>query len=300
MPKKRPPSRDNPTFRGRMQICADRAGNVNQLAAKSGIGQSTIRTYFKGVEPPRDFLTAIARAANVSVGWLAAGLGPVDPSTDQASPVDEAVLRAFRNKLDFLAKYWVNYETLAGEAGLHPDDLDAIRFNRPPTIFELAAIARKTGTDAREMLGLQHKSTGIDSFKLTPPGKKDISVDDGPSRTFTLEEGLKMHALVHSLLKMFESEPHRCFTQPDDTMESSLLKDDVAIVREQNTITVPDCYLIQSATREFIARAVPTDNAIVLSYDNPHYNRVGEINYNPQKHICIGRVVARLTATKRG
>jgi transcriptional regulator with XRE-family HTH domain len=70
-------------FSARMAECARRVGSVNALARKAGIAQSTIRPYFDGGEPKRPHLVAIARASGVSVGWLVAGEGSMEPDEEE-------------------------------------------------------------------------------------------------------------------------------------------------------------------------------------------------------------------------
>lgn len=72
-------------FVSRMELCADRMGSVNALAKKAGIPQSTIRRYFSGGEPGRAHLVAIARAAGVSISWLASGEEEAAPSGQAAT-----------------------------------------------------------------------------------------------------------------------------------------------------------------------------------------------------------------------
>lgn len=65
---------DNLAFQERLQKCVQLAGgNKNKLAKLSGVPLNTLLRYFSGSEPSRDKLAQIARAANVSVGWLTAG-----------------------------------------------------------------------------------------------------------------------------------------------------------------------------------------------------------------------------------
>ncbi len=67
---------DDTGFRRRMAMAAERAGNASRLARASGISRRAIGDYLAGsAEPVRSRLLAMARAAGVSVGWLAAGEG---------------------------------------------------------------------------------------------------------------------------------------------------------------------------------------------------------------------------------
>lgn len=58
-------------FIERMNAIAKKVGSVNALAKKAGISQGGIRRYFSGGEPSRIQLIALAKAADVSVAWLA-------------------------------------------------------------------------------------------------------------------------------------------------------------------------------------------------------------------------------------
>lgn len=85
MPKvTRPPAPDHEAFIGRLKICEQRVGNESKWAREAGISQSTIRGYTaRNVEPPRNVLIELARAAGVSALWLATGEGPIE--TKQAA-----------------------------------------------------------------------------------------------------------------------------------------------------------------------------------------------------------------------
>lgn len=92
-------------FPSRMSLCATRVGSVNALARKAGIAQSTIRPYFEGSEPKRPHLVAIARAAGVSVSWLATGEGTPVPGSSGDTPstagnLNEHVLIPFYQEPD--------------------------------------------------------------------------------------------------------------------------------------------------------------------------------------------------------
>ena len=85
MPKvTRPRATDHEAFIARLKVCEKRVGNESKWAREAGISQSTIRGYTaRKVEPPRNVLIALARAAGVSTLWLAMGEGPIE--TKQAA-----------------------------------------------------------------------------------------------------------------------------------------------------------------------------------------------------------------------
>lgn len=63
---------------GRLRICAQLAGSGDALAEKARIPRRTLENYLSGESEPKvSRLVSIARAANVSLEWLASGVGPM-------------------------------------------------------------------------------------------------------------------------------------------------------------------------------------------------------------------------------
>ena len=74
-------------FITRMAEAASLAGNATRLAEKTHISRRAIGEYLAGnAEPSRPRLVAIAKAAGVSVDWLATGEGPKWPNDRVANP----------------------------------------------------------------------------------------------------------------------------------------------------------------------------------------------------------------------
>lgn len=59
---------------------------VTAFGRRCGIGEATLRKYFKGTLPNIENLIAMADAANVSIEWLAAGRGPKQRGAAPAPP----------------------------------------------------------------------------------------------------------------------------------------------------------------------------------------------------------------------
>lgn len=64
--------------------------SVTAFGRRCGIGEATLRKYFKGTLPNIENLIAIADAANVSIEWLAAGRGPKQRGAAQATAPSHA------------------------------------------------------------------------------------------------------------------------------------------------------------------------------------------------------------------
>lgn len=89
-------------FIERMKVCADRVGSVSALAKAAGISQSGIRRYFSGGEPSRRQLIALARAADVSVAWLAAGeAGSSSPTSESGEATSGVESQANSEMADY-------------------------------------------------------------------------------------------------------------------------------------------------------------------------------------------------------
>lgn len=84
------------SFIARMEVCARRVGSVSALAREAGISQGGIRRYFAQGEPSRPHLVAIARAARVSLEWLATGEGPIEPPGEEGGISSD--LRAYAER----------------------------------------------------------------------------------------------------------------------------------------------------------------------------------------------------------
>lgn len=75
------------SFADRIAFIAERTGSAAELARRTGISRRAIGTYLAGTaEPSRTNLILMAEAADVAVGWLAAGEGQIMPAYGDAAP----------------------------------------------------------------------------------------------------------------------------------------------------------------------------------------------------------------------
>ena len=93
---------DRLKFRERLRVCADKAGSIYALAQKAGFPANTLRRYLVDSEPTRPKLIAIAKAAGVSVQWLATGEQDVGISSNPEVPKDTIWIDGFRERFQLL------------------------------------------------------------------------------------------------------------------------------------------------------------------------------------------------------
>jgi hypothetical protein len=67
---------DHDKFVSRLEEISSALGSRAALAKAAGLAPTSLQAYFQNSEPTRPVLIGLARAGNVSVGWLASGQGP--------------------------------------------------------------------------------------------------------------------------------------------------------------------------------------------------------------------------------
>ena len=71
-------------FGDRLKKAAALIGGQLELSKKTGISSRSINAYvMESADPAREKVVAMAKAAGVSVAWLAAGIGPMQPGQEE-------------------------------------------------------------------------------------------------------------------------------------------------------------------------------------------------------------------------
>jgi DNA-binding phage protein len=92
----------DPALIARLHQLVARAGTIAALATRARVAEASVRHYLGGGEPPCRAIVKLAQAANVSIGWLAAGeegarlRGTVDP--DQLAISIKMVFRELKKQ----------------------------------------------------------------------------------------------------------------------------------------------------------------------------------------------------------
>lgn len=80
-------------FQSRMNMLAERVGGFAALARKSGLSRRVLDKYRNGEsDPSRLRLVALADAADVSLEWLATGVGDIRPGVTRSLGLDEGLM----------------------------------------------------------------------------------------------------------------------------------------------------------------------------------------------------------------
>lgn len=88
-------------FVARINMLIEASKSVASLAKAAGVSEGALRNWaFRGAEPSRANLIALARAAGVNVLWLATGEGPMRPGDTQAPAQVEEKGKSAEEKRD--------------------------------------------------------------------------------------------------------------------------------------------------------------------------------------------------------
>lgn len=140
---------DREAFAERMKRLLKGYGTASSLAKAVGVSEGAIRKWLHGqAEPGRDNLVALARAAEVSVAWLATGEGPMRPDevsegfvyfTQGEHGQDHSDLPKGFEAVDFLA---FRSSWLAHQLGVR---------GRPPFLFRVSSDAMRPTIDEGDL-----------------------------------------------------------------------------------------------------------------------------------------------------
>lgn len=171
------------SFIARMRFCAGNVGSVSALAKAAGISQSGIRRYFSGGEPSRPQLIALAKAAGVSVAWLATGDEPQPPSS---SGDEEAARQCVSDDYAFVPLYDAQCSAGDGAWNEHCQVLTHLAFTR----YSL----RKQGLTPEHLSAIR-----VDGDSMEPVLEAGDTVLIDHTRTHIEGEGIYIIRLDHHL-----------------------------------------------------------------------------------------------------
>lgn len=163
------------------------------FSAKAGISTSGLRGALKNGNPGREMMIAIARAAGVSLEWLATGEGPREPSSassslsldrdDRMDGRQEYSARTEKIKRNQATDSTGAVTTTRGQLPLFPKDFDRLAAC-------LAAAQRLPDKlDAQDQLKVAYRVNGLIDFLVAQGGREDsLDQEDIAALAFVLHK----------------------------------------------------------------------------------------------------------------
>ena len=302
------PFPDSDALRTRLQLCADKIGSVNALAKASGIPQSTLRNYFLDGVPSVHNIVAIARTAEVSVAWLAAGVGPqgYDDGSLRKDPLPE---QKFQMRFDHLLTRFNGVGGLSAITKIPEDRLAQVKAGAELNRTELRVLCQATNVSATWLL------CGNDNQDVPPVAADIVSevmravapegVREAVERfqritpQFSTAKAFPLDRLfvIGSLMSRLPALPLVAHKMRDDSMDPTFRKGDLLVFAGEPRIHESGVYLLADINFKtlMVVRIAVNGEEIKCGRDNKSYDAIGGFPFNPQVMQCHGRFVARIT-----
>ena len=302
------PFPDSDALRARLQVCADKIGSVNALAKASGIPQSTLRNYFIDGVPSVHNIVAIARTAEVSVEWLAAGVRPVG-FNDGSLGKDPLAEQAFQERFDQLLARFNGVVGLSALTKIPEDRLAQVKAGEELNRAELRVICRATQVSVTWLLcGNENQDIPLATDDVVSEIMRVVS----PEGVREAVEGFQRIArkslaakefpfdrlsVIGSLMSRLPALPLVAHTMHDDSMDPTFRKGDLLVFAGVARIVEPGIYLLADTVLQtlMVVRIAVNAGDIKCGRDNKSYDSFGGFPFDPNLMQCHGRLVARIT-----
>lgn len=304
------PFPDSDALRSRLQECAQKLGSVNALAKASGIPQSTIRNYFTDGEPSRYNIVAIAKAAGVSVSWLATGESEGGGITEsEALPKDPWQEIEFQDRFNSLLNQHGGVEGLAKLTGIPLRRLEQIKAGGEFNRSEWRALSTTTKACIGWLIGAEDEV----SKDIKPPESELTEFIKHHFYSNEIKEEIRRMNLLNPPPSTWKSAPvSRAsvasdillrlppsglipFTMKDDSMEPTINKGDLLIFTQASKPDELDVYLIEDKQRNafIVCRLCKNGGKTLGIRDNPRFASLGAFEYHDSTYTCHGRLYSR-------
>lgn len=300
---------DHEAFAARLRYCSDKIGSANALSKSAGIPQSTLHNYFGNGEPNRHNLIAIARAAQVSLEWLTAGIGDNPNLGDISIALGIEEETAFQKRFDEVIAKRGGMEALAKAATIPLDRLAQVKSGGQLTRGELLRLAQFGNVQlhwliagpskAKEEPQISEVAAGLVMAEpdFARPRPRWISAQGESFLAETPAEAAERSEVLNAIFGVLPKGPVDCFVVEDDSMKGDFQPGDLLIIDKNLPLAVQAVYLFEnlSTKRRFVARAEFKDEGIFCGYTNEYYDRNARFKFSPDEQRCLGRVIQRIT-----
>lgn len=303
---------DHDAFKERLLRCIVKLRSANALSHSAGIPQSTFQNYLGKGEPNRPKLVSIARAAGVSVEWLASGAGNDPDRGDMSISLGAEEEAAFQARFNEVVSKRGGITQLAHATEIPIDRLSQVKAGGELTRGELLRIGDQANVPLHWLITGREKLSDEKSGATNPDLKfvAGIKLDpDTPQPRWaksqgeswyveTPDEAIERMEVMGAILRKLPKGPVFSYEVEDDTMAGDFVKGDMVVIDGSLKPTLSAVYLFETIEKKkrFLARATLTDKGIVCGYTNPYYDRTSRFDFSPDTHACLGRVSHKLTA----
>lgn len=265
---------DRTDFVQRMQFCVDKCKNLSELSRLSGVGRTTLNDYLTGSsDPTREKLIAIAKAAGVSLAWLATGEGSPYLGNELIDRLHACIRKKSAN-------------ILSNETGIPPITISSWLDGRStPTDEQMDAIAQAAGIDpfwlktgqehTAETAAFRESKSSVYSELISVP-VVSLSASAGTGRA-VLKEDVDDHiGLSTRLLRGLGLRAGEIFVMPaiGDSMEPHIRSGELMLCsRSPDHLKGFDGTYIARLEGDILVKRIQRlpGGKIVVSSENPNY-----------------------------
>jgi hypothetical protein len=302
------PTPEGDALRARLKVCADKLGSINALSKASGIPHSTLRKYFFGGEPSMRNIVTIARTAEVSIEWLAAGVRPFGFG-DGSLRKDPLCEQKFQMRFDQLLTRFNGVGGLSALTQIPEDRLSQVKAGAELNRTELRVICQATqvsvtwllcGNDNQD-IPLATDDIVSEIMRVVSPEGVREAVEDfqriARKCSAAKEFPFDRLSVIGSLMSRLPALPLVAHTMHDDSMDPTFRKGDLLVFAGVARIVEPGIYLLADIVLQtlMVVRIAVNAGEIKCGRDNKSYDSFGGFSFDSNLMQCHGRLVARIT-----
>ncbi len=302
------PTPEGDALRARLKFCADKLGSINALSKSSGIPHSTLRKYFFGGEPSMRNIVTIARTAEVSIEWLAAGVGPqgYDDGSLRKDPLAE---QKFQMRFDQLLTRFNGVGGLSALTKIPEDRLAQVKAGSELNRTELRVLCQAAnvsatwllcGNDNQDVPPVADDIVSEVMRAVAPEGVREaVELFQRITPQFSTAKAYPLDRLfvIGSLMSRLPALPLVAHIMRDDSMDPTFRKGDLLIFAGEPRIHESGVYLLADINFKtlMVVRIAVNAGEIKCGRDNKSYDSFGGFPFDPSLMQCHGRLVARIT-----
>jgi hypothetical protein len=253
-------------------------------------------------------MVAIARAAGVSVSWLATGVAEGIPD-DGALPQDPWQEIEFQERFDSLLSKHGGIDGLAQLSGIPAHRLNRVKAGGELNRSEWRALSKSTKACIGWLMGAEDDAskdirppiselTEFSKLLHSDEMKEEVRglLRNHPAPSTWKSAPVSRASVGLEILQRLPSSGLIPFTMKDDSMHPTIHKGDLLIFTAVKAPKEPDLYLIEDKEREsfIVCRLAVNGGKTFGIRDNPQFGGFGPFEYKDSIFRCHGRLFSRV------